>query len=271
MNDTPLIACSRMYNVSPAIRARWDDLFTWASDQAGVALEIIAHAVPAPLPELWARPDMGAVFMCGYPFSRLPEDERPVILAAPVCKASWSGDRPRYASHIVVTANGPSCSSMDIDKAVWGWTVRDSQSGYHAPRAFLAGHSRENPAVMRTVGPLVNPTGILEALHAGRIDVGAIDAYAYELLSLHEPTILTGLKIIATTEPMPCPMLVAARAAPARQVSALREALLQAHESAGGRAVLDPLALARFELPDAEDYRVLPELADATNLRIPQW
>lgn len=271
MNDAPLIACSRMYNLSPAIRARWDDLFTWVSNQAGVELEIIAHAVPASLPELWARPDMGAVFMCGYPFSQLSEYERPIILAAPVCKAPWSGDRPRYASHIVVAADGPSGSSMKRERAVWGWTVRDSQSGYHAPRAFLAGQVRQEPAVMRTVGPLLNPTGVLEALHSRRIDVGAIDAYAYELLLLHEPDTLTGLTITATTEPMPCPMLVAARAAPARQVSALREALLWAHESAGGRAVLAPLALARFDLPDASDYRVLRERADATNRSIPEW
>jgi len=260
-----------MYNVSPVIRARWDDLLAWAGDQAGVPLEIIGHAAPAPLSELWTRPDMGAVFMCGYPFSRLPEDERPVILAAPVCKAPWSGGRPRYASHIVVIAEAASGSPADMGRAVWGWTVRDSQSGYHAPRAFLAGRARAKTTVVRTVGPLLNPTGIVEALRAGRIDVGAIDAYAFELLSLHQPDTLAGLKIVATTEPMPCPMLVAARSAPDEQVSALRQALLQAHESAGGRAVLDPLALARFDLPDASDYRILPERADAANRSIGEW
>lgn len=65
MSDAKLIACSRMYNVSAGVRARWDDLFVWLGGQAGVELDIVAHASPAPLSELWERPDMGAVFMCG--------------------------------------------------------------------------------------------------------------------------------------------------------------------------------------------------------------
>src|SRR6218665_3423610 len=93
------IACSRMYNLSPAIRGAWDDLFGWLGRESGTDLQIVAHAAPAPLSELWNRPDMGAVFMCGFPFSQMPEEARPVALAAPGSTEEWARGGPLYASH----------------------------------------------------------------------------------------------------------------------------------------------------------------------------
>ena len=271
MNDAKLIACSRMYNVSAGVRARWDDLFAWLSAQAGVQLDIVAHASPAPLSELWERPDMGAVFMCGYPLSRWWDAERPTILAAPVAQASWAGGRPYYASHIVVAADGPIRSASGLAAATWGWTVRDSQSGYNAPRGFLAGLLSGKAPERRTVGPLLNPTGVVEALRSGRIEVGAIDAYAYELMAMHEPDTLAGLRIVATTEPTPCPPLVSSPGAPAEMVSALRQALLRAHDREDGRALLHQLGLARFDLPDVAAYGILAERAEAVDRRLAAW
>ncbi|RAZ88810.1 phosphate ABC transporter substrate-binding protein [Mesorhizobium hawassense] len=271
MSVANLIACSRMYNVTPAARACWDDLFFWLSGQAGVELKIISHPAPAPLSELWARPDMGAVFMCGYPLSLLAENERPTVLAAPVAHASWAGGRPCYASHIVVSKDGPVRTAADLPTAIWGWTVRDSQSGYNAPRDFLSGFLPERAPALRTVGPLLNPSGVVAALREGRIEVGAMDAYAYTLLSMHEPDAVVGLRIVATTRSLPCPTLVSSRTAPADMVSTLRQALLRAHESEDGRAALRPLAIERFDNPDVASYRVLAEAAEAVDQRLAAW
>lgn len=158
------IACSRMYNLSPRIRGLWDALFALVSLRSGVELEIIAHAAPAPLSALWSRPDMGTVFMCGYPFSRMPEDTRPAVLAAPVSSEAWSLDQPLYASHILVASTGPVNAVADLAAARWGWTVRDSQSGYHAARSYLADRFAGTMKQSTTVGPLLNPSGIVAAL-----------------------------------------------------------------------------------------------------------
>lgn len=265
-----LVACSRMYNVGPKVRGLWDGLFAWLSEESGIRLEIIAHAAPAPLSELWARPDLGAAFMCGYPFSRLPADERPVTLAAPVSTARWADGRPLYASHIVA-AKDATFDPADLPALRWGWTVRDSQSGYHAPRSFLAGLPRPGTAV-KTVGPLLNPNGVVDAIAAGRIDIGAIDAYAWQLLEMHEPEALAPLRIIATTQATPVPLLVASRRQPAELVFALRQALLQAHRSAQGQSILASLGLSHFAAPDVAAYDSLPKRAqDSDRLLAASW
>ena len=255
-----------MYNLSPKISGLWDGLFGWLSSHSGVDLEVIAHAAPAPLSELWARPDMGAVFMCGFPFSRLAAAERPVPLAAPVSLADWGEERPVYASHIVAAHDKPLTES-DLSAVRWGWTVRDSQSGYNAPREFVAalGNGR---SVRETVGPLLNPRGVVEAIGAGTIDVGAIDAYAYQLLEMHEPDMIAPLRVVATTRPAPFPLLVAARQQSAETIAALQGALLGAHRNPEGRDILRSLGLAAFAEPDIAAYEQLPARARAIDVAL---
>ncbi|MBY3156251.1 MULTISPECIES: phosphate/phosphite/phosphonate ABC transporter substrate-binding protein [Rhizobium] len=268
MDISKPIACSRMYNLSPRIRSLWDALFALVSLHSGVELEIIAHAAPAPLSELWTRPDMGAVFMCGYPFSRTPEGLRPAALAAPVSSEEWSLDQPLYASHILVASTGPVNAVADLAAARWGWTVRDSQSGYHAARSYLAGRFAGTMKQSTTVGPLLNPSGIVAALKDGRIDAGAIDAYAFQLLSMHERDAIDGLRILATTDSLPAPLLVAAQTLPADIATALQRSLVTLHETPEGAAALERLGLRRFSAVAPSAYDVLPQRADDADRRL---
>src|SRR5690606_34613696 len=90
----------------------------------------------------------------------------------------------------------------------FGWTVRDSQSGYQAPREFLARQFPSQKFTGQSIGPLLNPRGIMNALLDGEIDAGAVDAYAWHLLSLHEPETIAQLKVLATTQTAPMPLLI---------------------------------------------------------------
>ncbi len=257
-----------MYNLSPKISGLWDRLFRWLTDRSGVELEVIAHAAPAPLSELWARPDMGAVFMCGFPFSQLPKAERPQPLAAPVSLADWANRQPVYASHIV-TARDRTLTEADLAAVRWGWTVRDSQSGYNAPREFFT--SLGGGSANKTVGPLLNPRGVIEAIRSDAVDVGAIDAYAYQLLNIHEPDVIAPLRVIATTKPAPFPLLVASRQQSPEIVAALRAALVGAHQDLEGRDILRSLGLAAFAEPDIAAYEQLPARAEAVNEALGIW
>ncbi len=263
------IACSRMYNLSPRISALWDRLFHWLADRSGVQLEVIAHGAPAPLSELWARPDMGAVFMCGFPISRLPPAERPQPLAAPASLADWADGRPVYASYIVAARDKP-LTEANLATARWGWTVRDSQSGYNAPREFFV-TLQNRPSVTRTVGSLLNPRGVIDAIRSDAIDVGAIDAYAYQLLTLHEPDMVASLRIVATTNPAPFPLLVASPQQSPDVVDALRAVLLGAHRDPEGSDILARLGLSAFAEPDVAAYEQLPIRARAIDAALGPW
>jgi hypothetical protein len=82
-----MIANARMYSVSPEAAGLWRRLLTAVIEHAGLDIRLLEHAEPAPIKELWDRPDKAAVFMCGLPFSL--SDPRPELIACRYIGARW--------------------------------------------------------------------------------------------------------------------------------------------------------------------------------------
>lgn len=256
-----LVANARMYAPNRASADAWDGLFRLVSQRSGVPLTVIAHAAPAPLEELWQREDLGLAFICGYPFAR---GGFPVVpVAAPVPASPLAGGRPIYASDLIVRADGPFHALEATFGGRIGWTVAHSQSGFNALRHHLLRHRRAGRNLYReSVGGLQTPRRVIEAVLAGRIDLGPLDSYVHDLLRQHEPDTAAKLRVVATTRPTPMPPLAAAAGVPAGTVAALRQALLSFGESGLERALLAELCLTGFATISREDYAPLLRMAE---------
>ena len=193
---TALIANARMYAVTPSVREAWRALFGWVGRHAGVALTYVDHAAPAPLEELWARGDLAATFMCGYPFAAAAP--RPLLVAAPVPSPPRYRRRPVYCSDFVVRADSGIKRLSDAFGGRIGWTVAHSQSGFNAVRHHLLRyrHGQSERLFAESVGPLVTPRRVVEAVIDGAIDVGPLDSYVHDLLQRHEPATAAKLRTI---------------------------------------------------------------------------
>ena len=241
------IANARMYGVAPGAVAAWRALFGHVAMRSGVALEIIDHAFPAPLAELWARPDLGCAFICGWPYIRGVTDLIPI--AAPVIDDPRAEGKPVYWTDIVVRADDPATSLEDLRGRTIAYTVEDSQSGFNALRHFLLGVPGPKPVFAREFGPVFTPHRSIEAVIAGDADAGPVDSYAHALLMLHAPELTDRVRIIARTAPTPCPLLVASAGLDAVHVAALRGVFLHLHDDVVARHLLSALALQGFAEP----------------------
>ena len=263
-----MIANARMYSVNTATAAAWRTLLAWVLARAGVAGTVIEYPAPQPLPTLWARSDLGGVFMCGYPFSRTVP--RPVVLAAPVPAGPGFDNRPVYWTDFIVRADAPFHRIEDTFGLRLAFTMPDSQSGYQAPRRYLATLANGKPLYAATVGPLVTPRRVIEAVLAGEADVGPLDSYVHALLRVSEPGTAGQLRVVAATSPTPIPPLVASLSVPAADVARLRSAFADVAGSTELAAVRDALALRRFAQVPATDYDILhahAALADGAGYR----
>jgi ABC-type phosphate/phosphonate transport system substrate-binding protein len=231
-----LVANARMYSATPEAAAAWRKLFAEVSERSGVALEVIEHAYPAPLGELWSRGDLGCAFMCGLPFARAAK--QPLIVAAPVRE-----EGPVYRIELVVRADAPYATLEATFGQRIGWTVEDSHSGCNAIRHLL-------PRYRETVGPLVTPRHVAEAVLEGRIEVGPLDGFVLALWRRYAPELADRLRTVATTRPAPIPPLVAAPGIPKETV----ERLSAAFRAIGKRP---ELLIDDFIVPSARDYDVL--------------
>jgi len=252
-----MFANARMYSVSPAAGEAWRALFLGVAQRAGEAVEVLDYPAPAPLPELWGRPDKAAVFMCGLPYSRLAP--RPHLLAAPVPSPLEFGRRPQYWSEFVVRADSAHRSLEDTFGLTVAFTSIESQSGFAAPLRYLSqlrgqfgGRSEHAPLFGTVVAPQITPQGALAAVADGLADVAAIDSYALFLLRRHNPQLVARARVVARTEPRPIPPLVASQ-----PHQSLASAFLSAHDESSLGGPMADLLLERFVVPDPAAYEVL--------------
>jgi len=256
---TEWIANARMYAVTPAVEAAWRELLAHVAEDAAVPLRYVPYPAPQPLEKLWTRPDLGAVFMCGFPVALGLAQVVP--LAAPIPRAPWAGGRALYRTDLIVHAEASYRTLEDTFGGRAGWTVTHSQSGFNALRhTLLAYRTPERRTLYRSVeGDLVTARNVLDAVRAGRLDVGPLDAYWHLLIAQHAPELVRGVRVLASTPLTPMPALVAAATLPAQQAAALRAALAGAARRPWFAPLAQVLLLEGFALVEPEDYQGLLE------------
>ena len=246
-----MIANARMYSVSPEAAALWRRLLAAVIEHAGVDITLFEHAAPAPINELWERPDMAAVFMCGLPFSR--SDPRPELIAAPVPSPSDFGGLPQYWSNMVVRKDSGFQTIEDTFGGRIALTVPDSQSGCLAALYYLITVADRFPLYSEVITPRVTPLGAMSAVIEGAADVAPIDSYAFCLLQKYRWDLTSQLRSVGRTAPTPIPPLVSSSAGMER----LQAAFLEAHRIPALAALMAGLLLDRFVRPDPASYDAL--------------
>jgi ABC-type phosphate/phosphonate transport system substrate-binding protein len=219
---------ARMYAVTPEVETAWRQLLDHITREAGVALDYLPYPAPQPLEALWSRPDLGAVFMCGYPIALKLAAVVPI--AAPIPKADWAAGRAVYRTDLIVRSDAPYRTLEDTFGARAGWTVAHSQSGFNAFRHHLLAYRTPQRAALygEMVGNLVTARNVLDSVRQGRIDLGPLDAYWHLLLARNAPQLTADIRVLASTALAPMPPLVAAAGAPIETVARLRAAFTAA-------------------------------------------
>ncbi len=265
-----MLANARMYAVTPAAKAAWRTLIDWVLHRAGVDASYEDHDPPALLADLWRREDLACVMMCGLAFSL--RDPAPAILAAPVPSAARYGGRAVYWSDIVVRRDSKFQTLEETLGHRAGYTLKDSQSGYFAWRYHLL---RKFPALANpypdVTGNLLNPRGVIRALAEGRIDVGPLDSYVYDLLKRSDPEFAAQVRVIESTDATPMPPVIATAKFSAAILERIRAAFLEVEFEPTLASARAALLLDRFVVPDASVYRMQRERAAEVERRCPVW
>jgi ABC-type phosphate/phosphonate transport system substrate-binding protein len=246
---------ARMYSVTPESKAAWRSIIDWVLRRAGVVACYEDHDPPALLSDLWRREDLACVMMCGLPFSM--RNPTPAILATPVPSPARYGASPVYWSDIAVHAGSDFRTLEETFGCRVGYTLKDSQSGYFALRYHLM---RKFPSLAEPypsiTGNLLNPRGIIKALAEGRIDVGPLDSYVYDLLRHSDPEFASQVRIIESTDPTPMPPIVSTASLPMTTIERLRAAFLSVNTESTLESAREALLLDRFVVPDPSAYQV---------------
>ena len=252
---TGFIANARMYAVTPAVEAVWRTLIAEVAEAAHVPLVYEAYHAPKPLEALWARPDLGCVFMCGYPIASRLADVVPI--AAPIPDAPWAAGEPQYRTDFIVRADSRFTTLTETFVGRFGWTVPHSHSGFNAPRHHLLRY-RAPGSAKKIFGDvardLVTARRVLDAVIDGTIDAGPLDAYWHLLVGAHLPGLAARVRVVETSDVAPMPALVASPHMPAEAVVRLRQGFAQVHRASWFAPVGAALRLQGFAPMGHDDY-----------------
>lgn len=154
-----------------------------------------------------------------------------------------------------------------------GYTVHHSQSGYVALREHLLPYRLKVGAALyrEVVGPLYGARDVVDALLAGRIDVGPLDSYVLDLVRHLQPDTGARLRTIATTRASPIPLFVATAPMGADLVGNLQAAFRSATRAEDLKAERDMLLIADFVIPEREPYQALRARAEAAAVYPDVW
>jgi ABC-type phosphate/phosphonate transport system substrate-binding protein len=262
-----LLANARMYSVTPTAAVAWHDVVDWVTKEANLPVEFVEHAPPKLLSDLWSRDDLGVVQMCGLPASlRQPS---PTVLAAPLPSLPRYGGKAVYMSDLAVRADSKFQKLEDTFGHIAGYTLKDSQSGYFAFRTLLM--TRYPQAKYKTiVGGLLNARGIVKALVEGRIDVGPLDGYVWDLIRAGDPAFAAQVRVIESTDPTPMPPLIATAPLKPEQIEALRTAFKRVHEEKALEGARKALLVERFVVPELAVYDETKRRAHRVE-QAPEW
>lgn len=261
---------ARMYSVTSGATLAWRKLFDWVLNKADIPAKWIEHDPPKPILELWSRNDLICAQMCGLPYSLRPSAA--TLLAAPVPSLPVYQGRPIYWSYIAVKADSPIRSLKETFGAVAGYTFKDSQSGYFAFRHHLLGQAPDRHPYRKVIGGLVNPRGVISALVDGRIDVGPLDSYVFDLIRFGDPTFADQVRVIDITDPTPIPPIVATMpGVDSKTVSRLREAFAAVEHEPSLEDIRKTLLISKFVVPDSASFNVLKSRHDRVNAECEPW
>ena len=248
------ITNARMYAVTPEVEEAWRGLLERVTADAGLAMKYQPYPAPHPLEQLWRRPDLGCVFMCGYPIALKLAQIVPI--AAPTPRADWAKRRAVYRSDLIVRADAPYATLEDTFGGRAGWTVAHSHSGFNAFRHHLLKfRTRERPKLYREmVGGLVTARAILDGVREGRLDIAPLDAYWHMLIRKHRPELTEGVRVLDVTDLAPMPALVASASASPGIVASLKAAFAEAGRQPWFAQFADFLLLDGFADVDEADF-----------------
>jgi ABC-type phosphate/phosphonate transport system substrate-binding protein len=177
------------------------------------------------------------------------------IVATP-CYDAPGCEGADHRSFVVVRQSHAACCLADLRGTTLAVDDTLSHAGLACLRPLLHPAARDGRFFGRIeVGG--SPVTSLAMVQDGRADTAAIDCVLLALLRDHGDPLAEALRVVAATAPAAAPPLVTRRDLPARDLQALRQALLALAVDAEAAAACAAVRLAGFEQRQLGDYMAL--------------
>lgn len=209
---------------------------------------------------VWLMRDLLFSQTCGYPLTHALAGR--VELVATPCYRAEGCVGPDYCSFVIVAADSAASAIGDLRGLRCAINADDSQSGYNALRALVAG-AAINGRFFGSVAVTGSHQASLACVASGQADVAAIDCVTHALLARHRPRAIEGTRVLCRTASAPALPYVTRAGADADLVRRLRAGLDRALADADLAEVRGALLLTGAAVLPLAAYDRIDQLEDA--------
>lgn len=199
---------------------------------------------------------LDAAWICGFPLIQYPNDL--ALVAVPV----YHGE-PLYQSYLIVGANDPAQSILDLRGYSHAFSDPDSNSGFLVTRHLLTTMSERPETYFDRFFFTYGHRNVIRAVASGLAQSGSVDGYVWDVVQDIEPALTRPTRVIRKSEKLGFPPVACnVRLLTSEPVRAIADALTAMPQDPQGRALLRTLRLDGFTPADislfdkiAQNYR----------------
>ncbi|WP_428623102.1 PhnD/SsuA/transferrin family substrate-binding protein [Sedimenticola sp.] len=215
----------------------WRD---YLSDRLQRPVQFVQRQTYQEVTDLLLSGDLDAAWTCGYPYVRHRDQLK--LLGVPL----FDG-QPLYRAYLIVPVGDTSTRGMgDLKHKVFAYSDPDSNSGYLYPQVNLIGEGIDPRHFFSKSFFTWAHRDVVKAVADGVAQGGSVDGYVWETLSLHEPALTAGTRVVTKSPLFGFPPLVVRKDIDPQHFYALRNALLNMASDSEGRRLLRQLNLDGF-------------------------
>jgi phosphonate transport system substrate-binding protein len=198
--------------------------------------------------ELLLSNEVDAAWLCGYPL--VLNERRLSALAVPRHQGA-----ALYRSHLVVPeSDTTSRSVLDLRNKVFAYSDPLSNSGCLVPRTEIQMAGHDAATFFRRTFFTFSHRKVIEAVHSGLADAGAVDGYVWDTLSEQFPSSVAGLRVAWRSQQHGFPPIVNRKNWGSANEQTLLSALLSMNINETGRDILQKLNIDGFGEPTSDQY-----------------
>lgn len=224
-------------------------LSEYVGKKAGREVRLIHKADYAEVNDLLRYGKVDVAFVCSGPYTIGHDEFGLQLIAAPVVNGA-----PSYYSYIIVPRSSTATALASLRDKTFAFTDPGSNTGYTVPRFMLVEAGVSPKSFFRETFLTYSHSNSIEAVATGKADGAAVDSLIWDYENATDPSDTSRTRVIEKSEPFAIPPVVARPGLDSAVVSAVRDALLTAHEDAEGKALLDNMKIERFVVVEDSAY-----------------
>lgn len=232
-------------------------LLDYIEEKTGRTVEFIDRDDYSEINAMLESGDVDAAFVCSGPYVDGRKKFGLELLAQPVAY----GDT-HYYSYIIVHADSHLTSFEQLRYRTFAFTDPESNSGKLVPTYMLSKMNETPDSFFKNYVFTYAHDKSIKAVSQGLVEGAAVDSLVWEYLSKVRPESTSGTKIIQKSPPYGIPPLVVRPGLRKEIKDSLRKTLLEIHNSAEGREILEGMMVDRFVAGDDSQYDSVRKMKD---------